>query len=163
MPQNRPDDDIGPVQAHFRRLAPVEGYVVGPYGGASPHLRDLMVRIAKKGADTKYRDIGCSSPKEAFPTIYTRCLRVLGITHQVAIAKMLRDMTALARQPLAARLEKRRRRRASQTAYQRATIDTAARAGWSRAPPYGMAHTWRRRNARIARRDDQWEYIPPGN
>ena len=78
---------MGPIQRRLQRLGTVEGYVVGPYGGVSAHLAKLICLIAKHGATTQYRDMGLADPSEAFPLIYTRCLRVMGIgVHRYADA-----------------------------------------------------------------------------
>ena len=138
---NTAQNQVGPIQSRLQRLGPVEGYVVGPYGGVSAHLAKLICLIAKHGATTQYRDMGLADPSEAFPLIYTRCLRVMGISNQVAHADMIRNMVATARRPREARQQATARRNHAQRQFERTVAGGALRGGWQGAMPHGIPDT----------------------
>ena len=150
----------GPIQRRFTQLAPVEGYVVGPYGGVSTHLARLIQRIAKKGATTLHWNMGLADPNEAFSIIYNRCMRVMGISNQMAHAVMIRDMVAEAAIPKEARRLATTRRNYARQAFQHTVARQATRAGWDGPTPYGFPDTWAPRRPAITRVDTRWVYAP---
>ena len=157
---NASRDQVGPIQRRLQRLGTVEGYVVGPYGGVSPHLAKLVCLIAKHGATAQYRDMGLADPSEAFPIIYTRCLRVVGISNQVAFADMVKNMIATARRPREARQQATARRNHAQRQFERTVAEEALRAGWQGAMPHGIPDTWTARGGRTTKVGNEWVYMP---
>ena len=157
---NTSRDQVGPILSRLQRLGTVEGYVIGPYGGVSTHLAKLICLIAKHGAATQYRDMGLADPSEAFPFIYTRCLRVMGISNQVAHADMVVHMVTTARRPREARQQAAARRNHAQRQFERTVANGALRAGWRGAMPRGIPDTWTARGGRTTKVDTEWVYIP---
>ena len=151
---------VGPIQRRLQRLGTVEGYIVGPYGGVSSHLANLVRLIAKHGATTQYRDMGLADPNEAFPFIYTRCLRVVGVSNQVAHADMVKRMIATARRPKEAQQQATERRNQAQRQFESTVAEEALRAGWQGAMPHGIPDTWAARGGRITKVNNEWVFMP---
>ena len=88
----------GPVVHRLQRFGRVHGFVVGAHAEFSPDLANLVRRMAEKGAQTRFRDLGFSSATEAYSTVYQQVLLVLGIeaTRGMARLRIARLGTALA-------------------------------------------------------------------
>ena len=72
---NRP----GPATRRLLSFGRVEGWVTGAFGEASPDLHKFLDLLTRKGAASKYRDLGVDTPLEARAHIKRRCCRELGI------------------------------------------------------------------------------------
>ena len=104
--------------------------------------------------------MGLADPNEPFSIIYNRCMRVMGISNQMAHAAMIRDMVAEAAIPKEARRLATTRRNYTRQAFQHTVARQATRAGWAGPTPYGFPDTWAPRRPTIARIDDRWVYTP---
>ena len=104
--------------------------------------------------------MGLADPNEAFPFIYTRCLRVVGISNQVAHANMVKRMIATARRPKEAQQQATERRNQAQRQFESTVAEEALRAGWQGAMPHGIPDTWTARGGRITKVNNEWVFMP---
>ena len=86
--KSRPSAQAGPIQKECMRLGPVEGYIVGTFGGISSHLKMLLRRIAQKAAERDFRSMGFQRSAGAFSAILSHCYRVVGVAAQRSYARL---------------------------------------------------------------------------
>ena len=84
----RPSAQAGPIQKECMRLGPVEGYIVGAFGGISSHLQQLLRRIAQYAAERDYLSMGFEDSSGAFGAILSHCYRVMGVAAQRSYARL---------------------------------------------------------------------------
>ena len=86
--RSRPSTEAGPIQKECMRLGPVEGYIVGVFGGVSSHLKQLLRRISQKAAERDYLSMGFEDSAGAFSVILSHCYRVVGVAAQRSYAQL---------------------------------------------------------------------------
>ena len=86
--KSRPSSQAGPIQKECMRLGPIEGYIVGVFGGISSHLNSLLRRIAHTAAERDFHDMGFEKPSYAFAAILQHCYRVVGVAAQRSYARL---------------------------------------------------------------------------
>ena len=83
---DRPDP--GPVQSALLRYGRVEGLAVGAHGEGSMDLIKLLDRIAARGADRRFRDLGFDSAIQAKNTIKKHVFMTVGIEAMRGMARL---------------------------------------------------------------------------
>ena len=86
--RSRPSTEAGPIQTECMRLGPVEGYIVGVFGGISSHLEQLLRHISQRAAERDYLSMGFRESAGAFSAILSRCYRVVGVAAQRSYAQL---------------------------------------------------------------------------
>ena len=72
-------DVPGPMAQRLADFGRVEGLVVGAHGEASVDLIKLIRRLTKRGAQTRHRQMGFSSPRSASSTVSQQIYLSLGV------------------------------------------------------------------------------------
>ena len=65
-----------------------EGLAVGAHGECSPDIHNLIERMAKRGAQRRYKDMGFKSPRDAKSTIISQLRLSLGVEAIRGVARV---------------------------------------------------------------------------
>ena len=79
----------GPVENALMRFGTVEGLAVGAFGEGSPHVLDLISKIAERGAARRFRELGYSKASHAFSVIKQHVYMVLGVEAMRGVGRLL--------------------------------------------------------------------------
>ena len=80
--------DPGPVRSALLRFGRVEGLAVGAHGEGSMDLIKLLERIAARGADRRFRDLGFNSALQAKSTVKKQVFMTVGIEAMRGMARL---------------------------------------------------------------------------
>ena len=78
----------GPVQQRLQGFGRIMGLAVGAHGEFSKDVHMLIARMAKQGAQSRFRDMGFNSPREAHSTVKQQVLLALGIEAAKGMARL---------------------------------------------------------------------------
>ena len=90
------DPGMGPIQTRLHEFGKVEGLVFGPRGSASKAVGELIKKMAKSGAERRWRQMGARSVIEARGIVTNRMRRSFGITACLAAARLKRERLGFA-------------------------------------------------------------------
>ena len=79
----------GPVQNALMRYGTVEGLAVGAFGEGSPHVLDLISRMAERGATRRFKEMGYAKASQARSVIKQHISLVLGVEAIRGVARLL--------------------------------------------------------------------------
>ena len=72
-------DNDGPASRRLRSFGRVQGWAVGAFGEISPDLHRFIDKLSRRGAASRYRELGVDNPLLARPHIKRRCCAEIGI------------------------------------------------------------------------------------
>ena len=79
----------GPVENALTRYGTVEGLAVGAFGEGSPHVMDMISRIAERGATRRFREMGYVKASQTRSIIKEHIFMVIGVESIRGAARLL--------------------------------------------------------------------------